>query len=211
MVPTSSTPVRMPASSAGSPLSRSPFCSTTMREQAEHRAEDGAAPAEDRRAAEHHGGDRHQLVARARVRLRLPEVRDVDDRREARRESRQRRRPAPSRRPTGMPRSARPPANGRSRTARGRRSCGAAAPRSSQRRRHEDEQLRRDDAADVALAQRRGSRREAASSCSMPPVMPSAMPRNSESVPSVTMSGGKLEPRDQHARSARRRRARAAA
>ena len=83
------TPVRIPASSAGWSVSRRPFWSSDDREQAQHRAEDVPRPPKIDVAAEHHRGDRQQLVAGARVGLRLAEVRDVDDRREARHEPRE--------------------------------------------------------------------------------------------------------------------------
>ena len=58
-------------------------------EEAQQRPPDRAAPAEDRRAAQHHGGDRIELVTGAGVRPGLPQMRDVDDRRNARNQSRQ--------------------------------------------------------------------------------------------------------------------------
>ena len=75
-----------------------PVLQHRQREQAEQRAPQRAAAAEHRRAAEHDGGDRVELVAGAGVRLRLPEMRDVDDRREARRPAPTARRRAPTRR-----------------------------------------------------------------------------------------------------------------
>ena len=72
-------------------------------EQAEQRPDDAPATAEDRRAAQHHGRDRQQLVARAGVGLGLAEVGHVDDRREARRPAPRAGRPAPIRRSTGSP------------------------------------------------------------------------------------------------------------
>ena len=54
------------------------------RRHAEQRAMHRAHAAENARAAEHHGGDRKQLVSRARIRLRLAKPRGVDDRRQRR-------------------------------------------------------------------------------------------------------------------------------
>jgi len=51
-----------------------------QREQARKRAPERPAPAEHRGAAENDRGDRIQLVAVARVRFRLPQMRDVHDR-----------------------------------------------------------------------------------------------------------------------------------
>ena len=59
------------------------------RAESEHGAPQRAAPAEHRRAAEDDGGDRVELESGTRVRLGLPEVRDVDDRGDAGRETRQ--------------------------------------------------------------------------------------------------------------------------
>ena len=81
---TSSTPVSTPVSSEGQRGEVQAVLQHGDREQAEQRAPEGAAPAEDRCAAEHDGGDRVKLVAGAGVRLGLPEMRDVDDRGEAR-------------------------------------------------------------------------------------------------------------------------------
>ncbi len=77
--PIRSTPVRIPASSAGSAARRSPFCNTTIASRPSDRAADGADAARDGRASEHHGGDRRELVAGARVGLGLSQVGDVDD------------------------------------------------------------------------------------------------------------------------------------
>ena len=70
----------MPASSAGQVGEAQAVLQHGDGEQAEQGAAHGAAAAEDRRAAEHDGGDREQLVAGARVGLRLAEAGDVDRR-----------------------------------------------------------------------------------------------------------------------------------
>src|SRR6185503_11056114 len=56
-------------------------------EQSERRAPQRAAAAEYRGPAKHDSRNRHQLVARSRVRFRLAQMRDVDDSRQTRGES----------------------------------------------------------------------------------------------------------------------------
>ena len=78
-VATSSAPVRTPVSSDGSAARCSPLRNTDSDEQPDERTPHRAAAAEYRRAAEHHRGDRIELVAGPCIRLRLTEMRHIDD------------------------------------------------------------------------------------------------------------------------------------
>ena len=88
IVATSSVPVSTPVSSDGNAARCSPLRSTDNAARPEHRAPERAASAEDRRAAENDRRDGVELVSGSRIRFRLPEMRDVDDRRDARRPAR---------------------------------------------------------------------------------------------------------------------------
>ena len=120
------------------------------------------AAAEHRRAAQHHGRDRVELVPGARVGLRLPEVRDVDDRRQARDQAGQHvDEPEPPRhRNAGVPRAGRGEADRVER---------AADRRSMEQHRVARRTRRRGsrscagiDAPEIALAEREKPRRESA-------------------------------------------------
>ena len=67
----------------------SPVCSTARAKSPSSVPPIVPRPPKHRRAAQHHGGDRIELVAGAGVRSRLPQMRDVDDRRHARDQPRQ--------------------------------------------------------------------------------------------------------------------------
>ena len=56
-----------------------PVAQDRERQQPEQGAAERAAAAEHRRPAQHHGGDRVELVAGAGIGARLAQVRDVDD------------------------------------------------------------------------------------------------------------------------------------
>ena len=145
IVASSSVPVRTPVSSDGTPPGAARCAAPTGRQEPSTRAPQRAASAEHRRAAQHDSGDRVELVSGAGVRLRLPEVRDVDDRRDARR-------PAPTAGRRGR-RAAPPGIAGVARTLRGepdqRTSARPTTDRCSSDRvrgkdQHEHRQLRRD-------------------------------------------------------------------
>ena len=153
-------PVRTPASSAGSSASRRPFCRTAIANRPS-RVPQAAPAAEDRRPAEHDRRDRAQLVAGAGVGLRLAEVRDIDDRRQARRPAPTARRPArpAAHRDPGVARALRREADRVQRRGRSTDRCSRTA--NAAKTTHEDRQLRRDHAPEIALAEEQEPGREA--------------------------------------------------
>ena len=160
---------------------------------AEQRAVHRTDAAENARAAEHHRRDREQFVARARVRLRLAEPRGVNDRRQRRRRPREHvdQRDAAVR-PEAR-RSARLPAQSRSRGTSARMSCDAPAARSPTATSDETRHICAGTPSQRSWPRNRNDAGKFVN-VSTPRVIASARPRKSENVPSVTISGGRRSP-----------------
>ena len=85
----SSPPVNTPVNSVGRAASCSPFFSTDKAKSPINVPTERAAPAVDRRAAQHDRGDGVELVAGAGIGSRLAQMRHVDESGNARHEARQ--------------------------------------------------------------------------------------------------------------------------
>ncbi len=127
------------------------------REQPEQRPRDAAASAENGSPAQHYRRDGDQLIAAAGVGLGLSQMRNIDHRRQAGRQTGQGidQRQALCHRDTGIARPFRRESDRRERS-----SDGASVDKYPirGRHRHQDKQLRRYDAADVALPQEQKAR-----------------------------------------------------
>ena len=98
-------PVTIPARADRCPASVQPVAQHAHDQRADQRAEDRAAPAEQARAADHHGGDAVEIGRLQRVRIGVRDASERDTRRRCRRGSRRTCRPTASAPRTRMPTS----------------------------------------------------------------------------------------------------------